>query len=88
MPGVGLTYRFTPMAQLFGSVYRAFALPLVGSVIGVDIPPTKAEKSLNIEWGMRGANRHLTYEVTARRSAILPVPRGCTGRIVTWRVLT
>jgi len=65
MPGIGATYRFAPWAQLFGSVYRAFAPPLVGSVVGVDAPPTKAETSLNLEVGMRGDGGRLHYEVTA-----------------------
>ena len=65
MPGVGATYRFAPLAQTFGSVYRAFAPPLVGSVIGVDSPPTDAETSVNIEAGVRGAEGRLDYEVTA-----------------------
>ncbi len=65
MPGLGATYTFTPLAQVFGSVYRAFAPPLVGSVVGVDTPPTDAETSVNIELGLRGANGRFTYEVTA-----------------------
>ncbi len=65
MPGVGATYRFAPLAQIFGSVYRAFAPPLVGSVIGADDAPTKAETSVNVELGVRGSDGRITYEVTA-----------------------
>ncbi len=65
MPGVGVTYWLTPSAQVYGSVYRAFAPPLVGSVIGGDDTPTEAEKSWNIEIGVRGANGPLRYEATA-----------------------
>lgn len=65
MPGLGATYRYSPHAQVFGSVYRAFAPPLVGSVIGVDTPPTDAERSVNIELGVRGGDGRLNYEVTA-----------------------
>ncbi len=65
MPGIGVSYRIDPLAQLYGSVYRAFAPPLVGSVIGVDTPPTKAETSVNIEFGIRGDDGRLHYEVTA-----------------------
>jgi len=64
MPGIGATYRLAPVAQLFGSVYRAFAPPLVGSVIGVDDAPTDAETSVNIELGMRGGNGRMHVEVT------------------------
>ncbi len=65
MPGIGATYRFAPLAQVFGSVYRAFAPPLVGSVIGADDAPTKAETSVNLELGVRGSNGRVNYEVTA-----------------------
>ncbi len=65
MPGIGATYQLAPFAQMFGSVYRAFAPPLVGSVVGVDRPPTDAETSVNIELGLRGANGRVNYEVTA-----------------------
>lgn len=65
MPGVGATYQLSPTAQVFGSVYRAFAPPLVGSVVGVDTPPTDAETSVNLELGVRGGNGRFTYELTA-----------------------
>ena len=65
MPGIGATYQVIPEAQVFGSVYRAFAPPLVGSVVGTDQPPTDAETSINIEVGVRGGNLRVRYEVTA-----------------------
>ncbi|WP_044413906.1 TonB-dependent receptor family protein [Thiomicrospira microaerophila] len=65
MPGLGATYQLNAQAQLFGSVYRAFSPPLVGSVIGSNDTPTEAEKSLNMEFGVRGANQALSYELTA-----------------------
>ncbi len=65
MPGIGATYQLAPTAQVFGSVYRAFAPPLVGSVIGVETPPTSAETSVNVELGIRGSNESVYYEVTA-----------------------
>ena len=64
MPGLGATYQLRPGAQLFGSVYRAFAPPLVGSVVGVDTPPTDAETSINLEFGVRGGDGRFTYELT------------------------
>lgn len=63
MPGVGATFRLNDSAQLFGSVYRAFAPPLVGSVVGVDNPPTDAETSLNLELGIRGGTERTQYQV-------------------------
>lgn len=65
MPGIGATYWLNPSAQLYGSVYRAFAPPLVGSVVGGGDTPTKAERSVNIEVGVRGGHGSLNYEVTA-----------------------
>jgi len=65
MPGLGVTWAISPSAQLFGSVYRAFAPPLVGSVVGAGDTPTEAEKSLNLEFGLRGSSGPLTYEATA-----------------------
>lgn len=64
MPGVGATFAINPELQLFGSVYRAFAPPLVGSVLGSGDTPTEAEKSLNIEFGLRGSKGGLSYEAT------------------------
>lgn len=65
MPGLGLTYRLAESAQLFGSVYRAFAPPLVGSVVGATDPPTDAETSVNLELGLRGENGSLSFEISA-----------------------
>jgi Fe(3+) dicitrate transport protein len=65
MPGIGATYQVSPVAQVFGSVYRAFAPPLVGSVVGVDDPPTDAETSVNVELGVRGHADRIRYEITA-----------------------
>jgi Fe(3+) dicitrate transport protein len=65
MPGLGATYQVAPAAQVFASVYRAFAPPLVGSVLGSDKPPTKAESSINVELGVRGSSGRVRYEVAA-----------------------
>jgi Fe(3+) dicitrate transport protein len=65
MPGLGATYQITSELQLFGSVYRAFAPPLVGSVLGAADVPTEAEKSVNIEVGLRGASGRFSYSATA-----------------------
>ena len=70
MPGVGATYQLTPMAQVYGGVYQAFspaqsgdALAAVGGVY-VD-QQLEAERSVNIEIGVRGANARFHYEATA-----------------------
>ena len=65
LPGFGATYWLSPSAQLYGSIYQAFAPPIVGSVVGAGDTPTEAEKSLNLEIGVRGNNGHLNYELTA-----------------------
>lgn len=64
MPGLGVTWVASDAAQLFGSVYRAFAPPLVGSVLGAGDTPTEAEKSLNIEFGVRGSSGAFDYSAT------------------------
>jgi len=65
MPGLGATFVVNPSAQVFGSVYRAFAPPLVGSVLGAGDTPTEAEKSVNIEFGVRGSHGAWDYSATA-----------------------
>lgn len=64
MPGLGATYTINDAVQVFGSVYRAFAPPLVGSVLGSADVPTDAEKSLNVEFGLRGRRGPLDYSAT------------------------
>lgn len=64
MPGIGATYTINDSVQVFGSVYRAFAPPLVGSVLGSADVPTDAEKSVNAEFGLRGENGPLNYSAT------------------------
>ncbi|QOC22474.1 TonB-dependent receptor [Wenzhouxiangella sp. AB-CW3] len=67
LPGFGATFQVNPSTQLYGSVYIAFAPPLVGSVVGSDDVPTEAEKSVNVDLGMRGGSGSFTYEFTAFR---------------------
>lgn len=64
MPGLGATYQVDDSLQVFGSIYRAFAPPLVGSVLGAGATPTEAEKSLNLEFGLRGGQGALRYSAT------------------------
>lgn len=65
MPGLGATYVVNPGVQVFGSIYRAFAPPLVGSVLGSADTPTEAEKSVNLEFGLRGDTGPWSYSATA-----------------------
>jgi len=65
LPGLGATFQLNPAVQLYGSVYVAFAPPLVGSVVGSADVPTDAEKSVNIDLGVRGGRDGFTYELTA-----------------------
>ena len=67
MPGVGVTYQITPKAQLFGGIYKAFAPAQNADAIsntGVD-QELEAERSTNIELGLRGGNAKQSYEITA-----------------------
>jgi Fe(3+) dicitrate transport protein len=65
LPGLGATYQVNPAMQLYGSVYVAFAPPLVGSVVGANDAPTEAEKSVNLDFGIRGASGKFNYELAA-----------------------
>ena len=65
LPGIGATFQLNPSAQLYGSAYVAFAPPLVGSVVGSDDVPTEAEKSVNLDFGIRGTAGALDYQIAA-----------------------
>lgn len=68
MPGLGLTYELTPAAQLYGSVYEAFSPALNSAAIaGGDDQQLDAERSLNIEAGIRGYQDRMMYELTVFR---------------------
>ncbi|MDO8908172.1 MAG: TonB-dependent receptor [Pseudohongiella sp.] len=63
MPGVGLSWQMSPELQLFGSVYKAFSPSLNGDALnGMQDQQLDAERSVNMEFGMRGANERMTYE--------------------------
>jgi len=68
MPGVGATWQVTTQAQIYGGVYRAFSPPYNSTSIvsGQDLN-LGAERSLNMEIGVRGQQRKWSYEVTAFR---------------------
>lgn len=63
MPGVGLSWQMNPEVQLFGSVYKAFSPSLNGDALnGLQDQQLDAERSVNMEFGVRGANEVMTYE--------------------------
>ncbi|MFW5452694.1 TonB-dependent receptor family protein [Thioalkalivibrio sulfidiphilus] len=66
LPGVGATFQLNPQVQFYGGIYRAFAPPLNNQsiVTGVD-QKLDAERSTNVEVGVRGRQGNLRYEVTA-----------------------
>lgn len=68
LPGIGFTYEASSQAQWFGGVYRAFAPALNGdSLSGLQDQELEAERSTNIEIGVRGGDSSLRFEVTAFR---------------------
>ncbi|HRP65059.1 MAG TPA: TonB-dependent receptor [Thauera sp.] len=68
IPGIGLTFQAAPMAQLYGGIYKAFGPALNGDALdGLSDQQLEAERSVNIEVGVRGNNERLRYELTAFR---------------------
>ncbi|TVP90593.1 MAG: TonB-dependent siderophore receptor [Pseudomonadaceae bacterium] len=66
LPGIGATYQLTPLAQLYGGVYRAFSPASNGVALdGLTDQKLDGERSQNYEFGVRGATDDLTYELTA-----------------------
>lgn len=68
LPGLGVTYQFTPALQAYASAYKAFSPALNGDALnGLDDQQLDAERSVNIEAGLRGRNGRLRYEIAAFR---------------------
>lgn len=68
MPGLGATFQVNPAAQVYASVYEAFSPALNGdSLNGLQDQQLDAEKSINVEIGVRGAQDQLNYELTVFR---------------------
>ncbi|MBE0493507.1 MAG: TonB-dependent receptor [Thiomicrospira sp.] len=66
LPGVGATYQLNPMAQVYGGMYQAFSPAENGTSLTGDVDQKlEAERSTNIEVGVRGANNQMYYELTA-----------------------
>ena len=68
LPGFGFTWRFNQGLQGFANVYKAFSPALNGDALnGLDDQQLDAERSINVEAGLRGSARALSYEATMFR---------------------
>ncbi|MFT6538699.1 MAG: Fe(3+) dicitrate transport protein [Thalassolituus sp.] len=65
LPGVGLTWQLAPAAQVYGGVYKAFSPAENGVALdGLTDQELEAERSTNIELGVRGGQGGFRYEAT------------------------
>ncbi|ACE85578.1 TonB-dependent receptor family protein [Cellvibrio japonicus] len=65
MPGVGFTYQIASGPQLFASVYKAFSPALNGDALdGLQDQQLDAERSVNLEAGVRSSGSGVSYELT------------------------
>lgn len=68
LPGVGFTWRFSDRIQGFANAYKAFSPALNGDALsGLDDQELAAERSLNVEAGIRGSAGGVDYEATIFR---------------------
>jgi Fe(3+) dicitrate transport protein len=68
MPGVGVTYELARDLQLFANVYEAFSPALNGDALnGLRDQQLDAERSVNVEAGLRGNTERVSYEITMFR---------------------
>jgi len=68
MPGLGLTWQFNREVQFYGSVYKAFSPALNGDALnGLQDQQLDAERSVNVELGLRGGVDRFTYEMALFR---------------------
>ena len=66
VPGIGATWQLTSQAQLFTGVFRGFSPAMLSqSIIGGVDQRLDAERSVNIEVGIRGKLDNARYELTA-----------------------
>ena len=66
LPGVGATYNLDKSAQLYGGVYRAFSPASNGVALdGLTDQELDGERSTNYEFGLRGNNGDISFEVAA-----------------------
>lgn len=68
LPGVGFTWSFSDQIQGFANAYKAFSPALNGDALnGLDDQELSAERSINMEAGIRGSAGDLEYEATIFR---------------------
>jgi Fe(3+) dicitrate transport protein len=68
LPGIGATWQLTPQAQIYGGVYKAFSPPYNStSIVSGNDLDLGAERSVNVEMGVRGQQHALSYELTVFR---------------------
>jgi len=68
LPGLGLTWQSSPGLQLFASVYKAFSPALNADALdALTDQELDAERSVNMEIGLRGGDGRLSYEMAAFR---------------------
>lgn len=67
MPGLGVTWQLSPQAQLFAGAYKAFSPAMVATAISSSGQNQEldAERSNNVEVGIRGTVNRWQYEATA-----------------------
>lgn len=64
LPGLGATFELFPDLQLFASAYKAFSPALNGDALdALEDQQLDAERSVNVEIGLRGGNDQLRYEM-------------------------
>jgi Fe(3+) dicitrate transport protein len=63
IPGVGMTWQMAPAMQVFGGLYSAFSPAQNGDALdSMTDQQLDAERSLNLEAGVRGGDASLRYE--------------------------
>jgi Fe(3+) dicitrate transport protein len=68
LPGLGLTWQSTPELQIFASVYKAFSPALNADALdALTDQELDAERSVNLEIGLRGGDGRISYEMAAFR---------------------
>lgn len=68
LPGLGITYQINSGLQLFSSIYKAFSPALNNDALnGLQDQRLDAERSTNVEVGLRGSQKQFNYELALFR---------------------
>jgi len=68
LPGLGVTWHHSEHLQMFANAYKAFSPALNGDALnGLEDQQPQAERSINMEAGLRGSAGMLRYEATIFR---------------------